>query len=372
MQSIKSYLLAGGVSSCFIAVAFIAQTTAANIEAQEIESSSTTQIELANAQPGSAYTAPKTFFGHPNLQGIWTNATITTLERPDEFEELVLTAEQAAQQEGKRKEFYENYDEPEKVDGQLKESNDPGGYNTFWMDEGTQLAVVDGQFRSSIIVHPADGEIPYTWSGRWNMLKHGIQYSRFDGPELRPLGERCLVGFGSTGGPPMLPVLYNNNYQIVQNQDTVLIMVEMNHDVRTVRLNAQHAPAHVRKWLGDSIGWWEGDTLVVETTNFHPDQSFRAATKHILYASENLKVTERFTRVAENRIKYSFEMDDPDTYSEVWRGEMPMRKSSDDIFEYACHEGNYAMPGILAGARLAEKEGEGGGFVQMLAGWLRD
>ena len=146
----------------------------------------------------------------------------------------------------------------------------------------------------------------------------------------------------------------------------------MNHDVRTVRLNGEHPAAHVRKWLGDSIGWWEGDTLVVETTNFHPGQSFRAALKHILYASENLTVTERLTRVSEDRIKYQFSMDDPDTYEEVWHGEMPLRRSAQSIYEYACHEGNYAMPGILRGARLAESEGEGGGFVQMVAAWLAD
>ena len=318
------------------------------------------------------YTVPRTFFGDPDLQGTWTNATITTLERPDEFENLVITKEQAVVREAERQKFYDDYDKPTKVDGQLEESNDPGGYNTFWMDEGTALAEIDGEYRTSIVVEPADGQIPYSWSGRWNMMKRLVQYSRFDGPELRPLGERCMVGFGSTGGPPMLPVLYNNNYQIVQNQDHVLILVEMNHDVRTVRINGKHPPAHVKKWLGDSIGWWEDDTLVVETTNFHPDQSVRAATKHLLYASENLKVTERFTRVGTDRIKYEFAMDDPDAYSQVWHGQLPLRKTDDSIYEYACHEGNYAMPGILAGARLQEKEGEGGGFIQKVAAILAD
>ena len=318
------------------------------------------------------YTVPRTAWGHPDLQGIWTNATFTTLERPDEFEHLVLSEEEARARVAEREKFYSDYDDPDKADGQLEKSNDPGGYNTFWMDEGESLAVVDGETRSSIIVHPEDGKIPYSWGGRWNMIKHGIQYTRFDGPETRPLGERCLVGFGSTGGPPMLPVLYNNNYQIVQNQDHVLIMVEMNHDVRTVRLNSEHPPAHVKKWLGDSIGWWEGDTLVVETTNFHPDQSFRAALKHILYASPDLKVIERFTRVDNNRIKYAFEMHDPATYTETWHGEMPLRKTDQPIYEYACHEGNYAMQNILRGARLEESEGKGGGFMQMLAVWLAD
>jgi hypothetical protein len=321
---------------------------------------------------GADYTAPRTHWGHPDLQGVWTNATYTTLTRPDGVDALVLSAEQAQALKGERDAFYENYDQPEKVDGQLQAAGDPGGYNTFWMDEGDQLAVVDGEIRSSIIVHPEDGQIPYKWTARWGMMKTMIQLIRFDGPEVRPLGERCIVGFGSTGGPPMLPVLYNNNYQIVQNRDHVAIMVEMNHDVRTVRLNGEHPPPHVKKWLGDSIGWWEGETLVVETTNFHPGQSVRAATKHMLYASAELKVTERFTRVAPDRIKYEFSMDDPDVYSEVWRGEMPLRLSSDSIYEYACHEGNYAMPGILAGARLAEEEGTGGGFMQTLAEWLAD
>lgn len=319
-----------------------------------------------------SYETPRTFFGHPDLQGVWTNATITTLERPEEFDSLVISAEQATAREAERQAFYDSYDNPDKVDGQLEASSDPGGYNTFWMDEGTQLAMVDGEFRTSFIVEPADGEVPYSWAGRWNMMKKLIQYTRFDGPEVRPLGERCLVGFGSTGGPPMLPVLYNNHYQIVQNQDHVQILVEMNHDVRTVRLDSQHPPAHVRKWLGDSIGWWEGDTLVVETTNFHPDQSVRAATKHLLYASENLKVIERFTRMDEDRIKYEFSMDDPDVYSQVWRGEIPMRKTDERIYEYACHEGNYAMPGILAGARLEEKEGKGLSFIQRVATWVAD
>jgi hypothetical protein len=329
-------------------------------------------IALPSSAEDAVYKGPRTWFGDPNLQGTWTNATFTTLERPDEFDSLVLTSEQAQIREDERNAFYEDYDKPQKVDGQLQQSSDPGGYNTFWMDEGSALARVDGEIRSSIIVYPEDGKVPYSWGGRWNMIKHGIQYTRFDGPELRPLGERCIVGFGSTGGPPMLPVLYNNNYQIVQNHEHVLIMVEMNHDVRTIRLNSQHPPAHVTKWLGDSIGWWEGDTLVVETTNFHPEQSFRAALKHIVYASPQLQVTERFTRVDEQHIKYEFEMEDANTYSDSWRGEMPLRKSDAAIYEYACHEGNYAMPGILAGARLEEKEGEGGGFVQMLAVWLAD
>ena len=319
---------------------------------------------------GSDYSAPRTFYDQPDLQGVWTNATFTTLERPDGIENLALSEAEARQIVQQRNEFYEGYDEPEKVDGKLAESTDPGGYNTFWMDEGSGLARVDGEYRSSIIVDPADGKIPYKWTSTYRRYRDLIQLTRMDGPELRPLGERCIVGFGSTGGPPMLPVLYNNNYQIVQNKDHVLILVEMNHDVRTVRLNSQHAPAHVKKWLGDSIGWWEGDTLVVETTNFHPGQGIRAATKHLLYSTDELKVTERFTRVSDKAIKYEFEMDDPAVYSQVWKGELPLRKSDQQIYEYACHEGNYAMPGILAGARRQEADGEGSSFIQKVAAWV--
>ena len=319
-----------------------------------------------------SYEVPRTYFGQPDLQGTWTNATITTLERPEEYDALVVSDDQAQQSARQQEAFLEANDNPEKVDGQLQEANDPGGYNSFWIDVGEQLMQIDGEYRSSIIVDPADGEVPYTWRGRWEFMKAILQFSRYDGPEIRFLGERCIVGFGSTGGPPMLPVLYNNNYQIVQNKDHVLIMVEMNHDVRTVRLNSEQVPADVKLWLGDSIGWWEGDTLVVETTNFHPGQSFRAAIKHQLYASENLKVTERFTRVSEDAILYQFTMHDPEIYSQDWTGEMLMRSTQDKIYEYACHEGNYALPGILKGARIAEMEGEGGGFFATLAKWLHD
>jgi len=327
---------------------------------------------VANPSPDSRYTAPRTFYDQPDLQGTWTNATYTTLERPDGVEELVLSAKQAQAMVSRRDEFYESYDDPEKVDGMLAAANDPGGYNTAWMDEGSNLAMVDGEYRSSIIVEPADGQIPYKWSSVFRRYRDLLQLTRMDGPELRPLGERCIVGFGSTGGPPMLPVLYNNNYQIVQNADHVLILVEMNHDVRTVRLNSQHPPTSVRKWLGDSIGWWEGDTLVVETTNFHPGQNIRASLKHLIYASEDLKVTERFTRTGDSAIKYEFFMEDPSVYSQVWKGELPLRRHSEQIYEYACHEGNYAMPGILAGARRQEADGEPMSFVQRLAGWVGD
>ena len=168
-------------------------------------------------------------------------------------------------------------------------------------------------------------------------------------PELLTLSDRCLIGFGSTGGPPMLPTVYNNLKRIVQTPDHVLILIEMVHDARIIRLNSEHPDESVRKWLGDSIGWWEGDTLVVETTNF-PDQP------SLYGASRDLHVVERFQRVDEETLLYSFTVDDPTSWKGSWSGEYPWPASDSRVYEYACLEGNYSMKGMLRGARLLEKE----------------
>jgi hypothetical protein len=181
-------------------------------------------------------------------------------------------------------------------------------------------------------------------------------FSRADNPETRSLGERCIVGYGSTGGPPMLNVLYNNNYQIVQSPGYVVIMVEMNHDARVIRLGGAHLPATLRPWMGDSVGHWEGDTLVVETTNLNPGEQFTADVRHRLYLASDSKVTERFTRIAGDQILYEFKVEEPKAYTQSWRGEIPMHATKGPIYEYACHEGNYALPDILAGARQQEAE----------------
>ena len=314
---------------------------------------------LGAAAHAKAYETPRTDFGHPDLQGTWTNATITALERPAQFDRLVLTEAEAADWERQTAGFFEAIDNvPE---GGLEAGEDVGGYNSFWMDPGTRALRVDGEARSSIITSPQSGKLPYRLGARIKLINFmGNVINAFDGPEQRPLGERCVVGFGSTGGPPMLPVLYNNNYQIVQTPDHVVIHVEMNHDARIIRLGGEHPPAQVRPWMGDSIGRWEDDALVVETTNFHPGQTFRAAVKHQLLLSPEGVVTETLRRVGEAEIEYSFEVEDPALYTEPWRGEVSFRPADGRIYEYACHEGNYALPGILAGARLEEAE-EGGG-----------
>jgi len=172
----------------------------------------------------------------------------------------------------------------------------------------------------------------------------------YDDPERRPLGERCLLGFGSTSGPPALPdYFYNNLHQIVQTPDSVMILTEMVHDARIVRMNAQHLPPTFRFWLGDSVGHWEGDTLVVDTTNFNDKTRFRGST-------ENLHVIERFTRADDKSLVYRFTIEDPETWTRPWTGEYTWPATNAHIYEYACHEANYALKDILKGARLRDKE----------------
>src|SRR5262249_54729398 len=212
---------------------------------------------------------------------------------------------------------------------------------------------VGGQWRSSLIVDPPDGKVPpLTAEARQRNAARAAAIrgrGQYDHPELRPLGERCIMSFGSNAGPPMLPnYFYNNNYQIVQTKDHVMILVEMVHDVRVIRIGGEHRPKELRPWMGDSIGRWEGDTLVVETTNFHPLQTLRGA-------SENLKVTERVTRTAADTMLYKFTIDDPTTFTQPWSGEVPFNRMTDLIYEYACHEANYALSNILSGERAKER-----------------
>ncbi len=298
----------------------------------------------------------KTWFGDPNLQGVWTNASLTTLERPDYFESLEISDDEAMTARQSSEEFNQILDNPY-AQGETPESGgDVGGYNVAWMDPGSDFFKLNGKYRSSIITYPESGKLPRRLT-RWAIEGPSIyrMFTRADHPEERSLGERCVVGFGSSGGPPMLNVLYNNHYQIVQSPGYVMIMVEMNHDARIIRLDSDHNPDNMKPWLGDSIGWWEGQTLVVKTKNHHPQQKFRAAIRHQILMMEEAEVTERFTRVSKDEILYQFEVNDKKAYRDVWKGEMPLRSTESRIYEYACHEGNYAMANILAGARAEER-----------------
>ena len=315
---------------------------------------------LACPAAAQSYRAPRTPLGQPDLQGVWTNATITPLTRPAKYgERNVLTPDEARALEQATAAQVARADEPTPPELKVTElkNADCGadgisgfncGYNQGWKDPGTNVIDFNGEKRASILVEPANGQFPpMTRAAAERRARRGGAY---DGPEQRGLGERCLLSFGSSAGPPMLPLMYNNTYQIVQTKDAVLIEVEMVHDTRIVRLNAQHHPANLKTWMGDSIGWWEGDTLVIETTNMRPEQGLRGG-------SPNQKVTERLTRIGPGKIRYRFTVEDPDTYSKPFSGEVAFNATRGQIYEYACHEGNYAMEGILAGAREAEKAG---------------
>ena len=296
-----------------------------------------------------ARTAPRTADGHPDLQGIWTNATITPIERPAVFAgKLTVSDAEAAKYE---KQNNDNLYGDRRSNN--AEQDRDHAYNALFFDRGTELARVDGVKRTSLIIDPPDGKVPPLTpeaQKRGAARLRGLQ--RFDRPQDRPLGERCLMGFGSTSGPPMMPVLYNNNYEIVQTPGTIIILVEMVHDARLIHMDGRpHLPPNIRQWLGDSIGHWEGDTLVVDTTNFTDKTRYRGS-------SENLHVIERFTRVDPGTILYKVTVDDPTTFTKPWTMEYPFLATAGPIFEYACHEGNYAMTDILGGARLQEKAAE--------------
>ena len=332
------------------------------------------QAAQAQKAASEAYKPPRLPDGHPDLQGMYDLATLTPLQRPAGAN-AVLTREEAAKLEenvARRNARAslptqgERQAPPKGGDGSTGAAGGVGGYNTFWLDAGSEYTIVNGQIRTSIIVDPPDGRIPpltaaararnaarilRTTSDATESRDVGLEPGgAYDDPERRPLGERCLLGFGSTSGPPVLPTyFYNNLHQIVQTPDHVMILSEMVHDARIIRMNAQHLPKNIRKWMGDSIGRWEGDTLVVETTNFTDKTRYQGS-------GEDLKVTERFTRVGPNALLYRFTIEDPSTWARSWTGEYTWPTTNDLLFEYACHESNYALENILRGARRREAD----------------
>ena len=301
---------------------------------------------------------PRTPDGQPDMQGIWSNASQTPLARPEEYGTKGFLNEDEAQ--AQMQAWRDRYDrQGQAIEGDRAaptDGNANAGYNSFWWDPRTQTIEINGQYRTSIIVDPPNGQIPFIGGenprndlrSKWRS-RPGVE--AYDGHEIRPLAERCLLTFGSGSGPPMLPILYNNNYQIVQTPTHVMVFVEMVHDARIIPLDQNHNPNDLEKWMGDSVGYWDGDTLVVQTKNFHPQQSFRGS-------SNDLVITERFDLLNISKIKYTFTIEDPLTYSQPWTGEVAMNRKPEDevMYEYACHEGNYAFPGIMGGARRLEME----------------
>ena len=286
------------------------------------------------------------------MQGVWTNATLTPMERPTQYKDKATLPDAEAKAYEQKELDVNNIDKPDApllaAAGSGSGATAVGGYNNLFMDRGSELARVDGVKRTSLVIDPADGRVP-PMLPEARTRNASMFRNSFNTVKDRPLAERCLVGFSSTSGPPMMPVLYNNNYQIIQTADVVMILVEMNHDARLVRINGTHPPASVHQWLGDSIGHWEGDTLVVDTTNFNDQTRFRGT-------AEKLHVIERFTRVDSNTILYKATVDDPSTFSKAWTMEFPFVSAQGPVYEYACHEGNYAMTDILGGARKLEGE----------------
>jgi hypothetical protein len=325
------------------------------------------------AAPGGIPRMPD---GKPDLQGTYDIGTLTPLQRTAGTP-LVMTAEAAKKLEQQVAARSNNLNAPIAADRAAPPSGgdgspgpygNVGGYNNFWLDPGTRYTTVDGQKRASLLIDPPDGRLPALTPeaqqrptrGGYNSRPTSDQAAReddpgFEGteayndPEIRPLAERCLIGFSSTSGPPMLPTyFYNNLHQIVQTPDRIMILTEMVHDARIVRIGGTHVPKTIKKWLGDSVGHWEGDTLVVETTNFTDNTRFMGST-------DTLRVVERFTRVDARTLRYQFTVEDPKTWTRPWTAEYTWPLTNDLMYEYACHEGNYAMGNILRGARLKEK-----------------
>ena len=303
------------------------------------------------------YDLPKLDFGVPDLQGIWTYETRTGLQRPEQYSELEIDEETmmaTLEPTDVILDDYQNFGTNRQND-----AANVGGYDPAYFSIGDALALIDGKYRTSIIVDPPNGQIPWREQGFSIRRQQGREVfgfpetlGRSDGPEGRALSDRCLKAFSSS--TPFLSSVYNNNMQIVQSPDHVVLLVEMVHEARIVKIDQEHKDLPYAKWGGDSIGYYEDDMLVVVTKNFNP---WEISSGFGVSASTNMELTERFRRVADDELRYSFTIDDPTLYTQPWSGEMPMRPS-DGMYEYACHEGNHALPGILAGARRLESEAE--------------
>jgi hypothetical protein len=294
------------------------------------------------------WSPPRTPDGQPDIQGVWSNASIIPLERPNELQgKQFFTPEELKAWE--EKVFVRTIRDKPPAPGSV------GTYNDFWWDRDSKRAL---NLRTSLIVEPPDGKVPPLTPEAQKKVQAERAYSKehpSDGPEDRPLAERCVV-FPMTG-PPILPSFYNNsqygaltsNYQIVQAPGVVVILAEILHETRIIPTDGRpHLPPTVRQWVGDSRGRWEGDTLIVDTTNFTNKSKFRGA-------DENLRLTERFTITDPNTLLYEFSVEDPTVFTKPWRAEIPMIASKDSMYEHACHEGNYGLFGILGGARADER-----------------
>ena len=304
--------------------------------------------------PAKVWNPPRAADGHPDLQGIWNYSTLTPIERPRDLAgKSVLSEEEFAAYEKKvvqnRNVDLDRETAPTArgvVNGTVETQDLANAYNEFWWDRGTKLLKTR---RTSIVIDPPDGKIPaLTPQAKKRMAALEAASERpAQGPEDRPVSERCIVRPNS--GPPMTPTGYNNNFQLVQAAGYVVIFNEQIHDARIIPLDGRpHLPQNVRQWMGDSRGHWEGSTLVIDTSNFTGKANFRGS-------GENMHLTERFTRTDPDTLLYEFTVDDPQSFTRSWTGQIPMSKGPERIYEYACHEGNYSLFTTLSSARALEK-----------------
>ncbi len=313
-----------------------------------------TAAAQAPASDAANWEVPRTPDGRPDFQGNWTNSTLTPFERR-EGEGPVYTWEEV-------EELERTTDGCPPIPGTVAcgRTARPGTlagqeYNEVYWERGTVIAVINGEPRTSLVTRPANGRVPARTPEAERLIQANrdfrSQFGQYDHPELRPFAERCIL-FGSPSGPPMIPVgAYNSNYAIVQTADYMMIMSEMVHDVRIIPIGEPNPmPKNVRPYFGNSWGRWEGDALVVETTNLSTQQPIRG-----VIPSEDARVIERFTRADEGTILYEFTVDDPAMFTESWGGQIPIRKLDAQLYEYACHEGNYSLAGVLSGARYEER-----------------
>ena len=307
-----------------------------------------------SALPVAAQTAPRTAWGQPDLRGVWDFRTITPLQRPESLaEQEFLTEEEAANLEQEVLDRNADLANRPALRTEVTESVDrgadgaPGFYNNFWLDRGTRAV---GTRRTSLIIDPPNGRIPdLTASGQRtaDARRAYRQEHPADSWVDRSAYDRCILGFNA--GPPITPGGYNQNLHLFQTPDHVVLVTEMVHTVRVVPLDGRPALSDgVRQWSGDSRGHWEGETLVVETSNFNDQRGWRGSTT-------NMKLVERFTRLDADTLEYEFTVTDPDVWTRPWTASIPMRRSLNPMYEYACHEGNHSMDGILAGRRAEER-----------------
>ncbi len=326
--------------------------------------------------------SPRTPDGHPDFSGIYDITTLTPVMRPPSLaDRKALTDDEAKAQAKAMADQMAKLNQatdpnraapPKGGDGSEGAAGNVGGYNGVFVDYGNSAFKLEGKWRTSILVDPPNGRMPPMTAeamkkasvrmrreranrGDAWWVKDNVTPGPYDDPELRPLSERCMMSFGQSATTPALPnYFYNNLKQIVQGKDTVVIQNEMIHDARIVRMNSKHEPPDITRWLGDSIGHWEGDVLVIDTTNFNDTPALYGADK-------NLHVIEKISRIDAKTLLYQFTIDDPTVWTAKWSGEMPWPLTDGRIFEYACHEGNYSFSNILKGARLLEAEALKGG-----------